>query len=65
LDESRKKAIKKALDIRKNQYVDGTDIYQLAQDPRTNNTSGVVGVTYDKSTKTWKAKIQFKQKNII
>ena len=62
LDESRKKAIKKALDTRQDQYVDGTDIYQLAQDPRTNNTSGVVGVTYDKSTKTWKAKIQFKQK---
>jgi len=62
LDESRKKAIKKALDIRQDQYVDGTDIYQLAQEPRTNNTSGVVGVTYDKSTKTWKAKIQFKQK---
>jgi len=62
LDESRKKAIKKALDIRQEQYVDGTDIYQLSQEPRTNNTSGVVGVTYDKSTKTWKAKIQFKNK---
>ena len=62
LDKSRKKAIKKALDIRQEQYVDGTDIYQLAQEPRTNNTSGVVGVTYDKSTKTWKAKIQFKKK---
>ncbi len=62
LDESRKKAIKKALDIRQEQYVEGTDIYQLAQEPRTNNTSGVVGVTYDKSTKTWKAKIEFKKK---
>ncbi len=62
LDKSRKKAIKKALDIRQEQYVDGTDIYQLAQEPRTNNTSGVVGVTYDKSTKSWKAKIQFKKK---
>lgn len=62
MDESRKKAIKKALDTRQDQYVDGTDIYQLAQEPRNNNTSGVVGVTYDNSTKTLKAKIQFKQK---
>jgi hypothetical protein len=62
LDQSRKKAIKKALDVRQDKYVDGTDIYQLAQEPRSNNTSGVVGVTYDKSTKTWKAKIEFKKK---
>jgi hypothetical protein len=61
LDQSRKKAIIKALNVRQDQYVEGTDIYQLAQEPRTNNTSGVVGVTYDKSTKTWKAKIQFKK----
>ncbi len=62
LDQSRKKAIQKALYVRQDKYVEGTDIYQLAQEPRTNNTSGVVGVTYDKSTKTWKAKIQFKKK---
>jgi len=49
-------------DVRQDKYVDGTDIYQLAQEPRSNNTSGVVGVTYDKSTKTWKAKIEFKKK---
>ncbi|MFO7887695.1 MAG: AP2 domain-containing protein [Eubacteriales bacterium] len=61
-DKSRKKSIKKALNIRQDKYVDGTDIYQLAQEPRSNNTSGVVGVNYDKSKKTWKAKIEFKKK---
>jgi hypothetical protein len=62
LDKSRKKAIKKALDVRQDKYINGTDIYQLGQEPRSNNTSGVVGVNYDKSTKTWKAIIQFKNK---
>ncbi|MEA3423739.1 MAG: hypothetical protein U9Q80_08115 [Bacillota bacterium] len=62
LNESRSKAIKKALEIRKDHYIDGTDVYQLFQEPRSNNTSGVVGVTYDISTKTWKAKIEFKKK---
>ncbi|MCT4633556.1 MAG: hypothetical protein N4A76_12600 [Firmicutes bacterium] len=62
LDKARKKAISKALISRQEKYVEGTDLYQLAQEPRVNNTSGVVGVTYDKTTKTWKAKIQFKKK---
>jgi len=62
LTKARKKSIKKALDVRQDKYVDGTDIYQLSQEPRSNNTSGYVGVTYDKSTKSWKAKIEFKKK---
>lgn len=62
LDESRSKAIKKAIETRKEHYIDGTDVYQLSQEPRSNNSSGVVGVTYDISTKSWKAKIQFKKK---
>jgi len=62
LNKSRSKAIKKALDTRKDHYIDGTDVYQLAQEPRCNNTSGVVGVGYDITTKSWKAKIQFKKK---
>ncbi|MBN4074430.1 MAG: AP2 domain-containing protein [Alkaliphilus sp.] len=62
LNESRSKAIKKALETRKDHYIDGTDVYQLSQEPRSNNTSGVVGVCYDTTTKSWKAKIQFKKK---
>ena len=62
LNKSRSKAIKKALVARKDHYIDVTDVYQLAQEPRCNNTSGVVGVSYDVTTKSWKAKIQFKKK---
>ena len=62
LNKSRGKALKKALEIRKDHYIEGTDVYQLSQEPRCNNTSGVVGVSYDITTKTWKAKIEFKKK---
>jgi hypothetical protein len=62
LNESRSKAIKKAIETRKDHYIDGTDVYQLSQEPRSNNSSGVVGVVYDTTTKSWKAKIQFKKK---
>jgi uncharacterized protein involved in propanediol utilization len=37
-------------------------IYQLSKESKSNNTGGYVGVTYDKSTKRWKAKIKFKKK---
>lgn len=40
--------------------VDGTDILGLMQEPRKRNTSGTVGVSWDKSVQLWKAKIQFK-----
>jgi hypothetical protein len=60
--EQSKEKLKKALDIRKELYIDGTDICQLSQEPRRNNSSGVVGVGYDSTTKSWKAKIQFKKK---
>jgi hypothetical protein len=62
LNESRSKAIKKAIVARTDHYIDGTDVYQLSQEPRRNNSSGVVGVGYDSTTKSWKAKIQFKKK---
>ena len=62
LRESGSRAIKKAIEIRKDYYIDGTDVYQLSRKCRPNNTSGVVGVYYDKSTKRWKARIGFKKK---
>lgn len=48
--------------VRADDYVDGTDIKQLLQAPRAANTSGTVGVSYDKSVRTWKACITFKHR---
>lgn len=46
--------------VRAVDYVDGTDVRNLLQAPSAANTSGTVGVTYDKSVRAWKAYIQFK-----
>lgn len=46
--------------VRSVDYVDGTDVKKLMQAPSAANTSGTVGVTYDKSVRMWKAYIQFK-----
>ena len=48
------------LRVRSADYVEGTDIRMLLQNPGAANTSGVVGVTYDKSVHAWKAYIQFR-----
>lgn len=47
---------------RADDYVDGTDVQNLMRPPGPANTSGTVGVTYDRSVRTWKAYIQFKGK---
>lgn len=58
-----KKAIKKAIEIRGNFYVDGTDIVNIVPgNPRYNNTSGCKGVSWDRSVNLWKAYITFKGK---
>lgn len=62
LNEARSAAMKKAREVRETHYIYGTDLYQLCQEPRRNNTSGTVGVTYDSSTKLWTAMIEFKKK---
>ena len=49
-------------DIRAEDYVDGTDVRQLMQHPGSANTSGIVGVSFDRSIGTWKAHIQFQGK---
>lgn len=41
-------------------YVEGTDVLTLMQKPGKRNTSGTVGVSWDKSVQLWKASIQFK-----
>lgn len=42
-------------------YIDGTDVRGLMQSPRRNNTSGAVGVSYDRSVRLWKAEIRFQK----
>ena len=59
-DESRIESMKKAVEKRQHYYIEGTDIFQLCQSPARNNTSGVVGVSYHKTQRLWKANIQFK-----
>lgn len=51
-----------ALESLKKYYIDGTDVLTLMQKPGPRNTSGTVGVSYDKSIGMWKAYIQFKKK---
>ena len=58
--EVRREAVATMRDIRSVDYVDGTDVRMLLQSPSAANTSGTVGVTYDKSVRAWKAYIQFK-----
>lgn len=48
--------------VRAEDYVEGTDVKRLMQPPSAANTSGTVGVSYDKTVKLWKAYIQFKGK---
>lgn len=48
--------------VRGKNYVYGTDLCQLQREPRADNTSGVVGVSYDKSIQRWKAHITFRGK---
>lgn len=50
------------MSIRADDYIDGTDVRALMQSPSAANTSGTVGVSYDKSVNVWKAYIQFKGK---
>lgn len=47
---------------RSEDYVEGTDVRKLMQSPSAANTSGIVGVSYDRSVHLWKATIQFKGK---
>lgn len=42
--------------------IDGTDVKLLLQTPGPRNTSGTVGVSFDKSVGLWKAYIQFKRR---
>lgn len=58
--EVHKVAVRPALDKRKEDKVEGTDIKLLMHAPIKSNTSGKTGVSYDKSVKTWKATIVFK-----
>ena len=55
-----KKSVKIAFAARSANLIDGTDIKMLMQPPSKRNTSGIVGISYDKSVKLWKALITFK-----
>jgi hypothetical protein len=45
-------------------YIDGTKLESLTQKLSSRNTSGIKGVSYDKSRNKWEAKIGFKGKTI-
>lgn len=51
----------KAIQSREVLYQKGTDLCQWMQQPKKNNTSGIVGVTYDQSVGLWKASIEFQK----
>lgn len=57
-----KKAWKEARKKRAVLYQNGTDLCQWMQDTKRNNTSGLAGVTYDRSVGLWKATIEFQKK---
>lgn len=54
-------SIRPAREKRELDYIDGTDVRGLMQSPRRNNTSGAVGVSYDRSVRLWKAEIRFQK----
>lgn len=56
-----RRAWMKAIRSRKVLYQKGTDLCQWMQQPKKNNTSGIVGVTYDQSVGLWKASIEFQK----
>lgn len=56
------KSIKSARQERASYLVDGTDVLMLMRKPGVRNTSGTVGVSFDKSVGLWKAYIQFKRR---
>lgn len=58
--ENGKQVVQFALSARQSDYIDGTDVKQLLRPLQSNNTSGITGVSYDKSVGLWKAYIQFK-----
>ena len=58
--ETHRESFKIGRAVRSVDYIDGTDVRGLMQSPRERNTSGTVGVYYDKSIKSWKAEIRFK-----
>lgn len=45
---------------RESYLIAGTDVLGLMSKPGARNTSGIVGVSYDKSIRSWRAYIQFK-----
>jgi hypothetical protein len=52
--------IQTARGIREQDYVENTDVRRLANKSiQSNNTSGVTGVSYDKSIQSWRAAIMF------
>lgn len=58
--EVHKKSVRKMVNERKKYYVENTDIIGICNRPiPKNNTSGCMGVSWDKSVKIWKAKIVF------
>lgn len=64
-DKARKKQVDGVLkDVRENAKQDGTYIYSIMnKNMLKNNTSGIRGVTWDKSREKWQAQIEFKGKN--
>jgi hypothetical protein len=50
----------KARQENRNNYIEGTNINSLSQQPGVRNTSGVVGVYQDSESKLWIARIGFK-----
>lgn len=60
----RGKKVKSTL-TEKGYFVDGTALYALNDRPPKNNTSGVRGVTWDKSKNKWIAQIEFQGKHIF
>ena len=58
--EVHQKSIRPAWEKRELDFIDGTDVKGLMQPPDKRNTSGTVGVSYDRSVRLWKAEITFK-----
>ena len=56
-------SIHPAREKRELDFIDGTDVKGLMQPPDKRNTSGTVGVSYDRSVRLWKAEITFKGRN--